>query len=197
MIKPKVVVFDIDDVLIPWAATVHQECIKQGIAPSDSTWTKWEMWEDWPGTEKSQWTRVVDSLVVPNSLYHQPPYPGAREALVKLHNSGSKISFVTARGFFAHAEEIRAWTMEWVEKYFGDLLYTKRDLWFAQDKGDVANIIGATHAIDDRFDNVLGLQRAGVDAYLMNQPHNKSVTVMPDDHRVDNVGEFVERILSA
>lgn len=189
---PKTVIFDIDDVLIPWAATVHKACIEAGIAPSDSTWSKWEMWEDWPNGNKQDWLRVVDSLVMPDGLYHQPPYPGATQAIHKLRSLGHDVHFVTARGFFAHADEIRQWTKEWVQKYFPTLPPHK--LWFAQDKGVVAKIINATHAIDDRFDNVLVLDKAGVKAYIMTQPHNAHIEI--GQRRVSDVPEFVERVLN-
>lgn len=183
-----VVIFDIDDCLMPWAETVHLKCIEAGIAEPNSTWTRWNMYEDW-GRTRDEWLAVVNTLVVPDGIYHQPPYPGVLEALDDLWQAGGEIHLVTARGFFDHAEQIRAWTEEWVETF-----YIPGRLHFAQDKGRVALEIGATHAIDDRLDNVKDLKKAGVDAYLMTQPHNATLWYDPNK-RVPNVPTFVERIL--
>lgn len=183
-----VVIFDIDDCLMPWAETVHLKCIEAGIALPGSSWTKWSMWEDY-GSTKEAWLEVVNAQVTPGGLYHQPPYPGVLEAIDDLWQAGHEVHLVTARGFFDHAEQIRAWTEDWVSTY-----HIPSKLHFAKDKGRVAKEIGATHAIDDAMHNIEDLVKAGVDAYLMTQPHNAGLYYRPD-RRVPNVPEFVKRIL--
>lgn len=184
----KVVIFDIDDCLMPWAETVHLKCVEAGLAKKDISWTQWSMWLDY-GCTKEQWLEVVNKQVVPDGIYHQPPYPGVLEAIDDLWQTGAEIHLVTARGFFDHAEQIRKWTEDWVESN-----YIPGRLHFAKDKGRVAKEIGATHAIDDAMHNVEELVAAGVDTYLMTQPHNRDV-YFREDRRVASVPQFVERIL--
>lgn len=184
-----VVMFDIDDCLMPWAETVHLKCIEAGIAEPNSAWTQWSMWEDY-GCTKQQWLDVVNAQVVEGGVYHQHPYPGVLEAIDDVWQAGHEIHLVTTRGFFDHAEQIRTWTEDWVRTF----LIPGR-LHFAKDKGRVAKELGATHAIDDGMHNVQDLVAAGVDAYLLTQPHNRDL-YFREDRRVPNVPTFVERILA-
>lgn len=188
MTEPMTVIFDIDDVLMPWAESVHLKCVEAKLALPDSTWSQWRMWEDY-GCTKEQWLEVVNAQAVEGGIYHQEPYPGVLEAIDDLWLAGAEIHLVTARGFFDHGDLIRKWTGDWVEQN-----YIPGKLHFAQDKGRVAKEIGATHAIDDRLDNVKDLVAAGVDAFLMTQPHNRNL-YFREDRRVPNVPEFVKRIL--
>lgn len=184
-----IVIVDIDDVIMPWAAQVHQACLDAGLNPEGKTWTQWNMWEDY-GCNKDQWVEVVGSLAVAGGLYHSQPYPGAVEALWRLHDAGHEIHLVTARGFHNNALQIREWTHEWV--YDNNI---PGKLTFAEDKGEVAKKIGATHAIDDRVENAEAMQKAGVDVYLVSQPHNFS-RYWNEARRVDSLSEFVDRILA-
>ena len=184
-----VVMVDIDDCLMPWAEQVHLKCIEAGLAKPGSTWTQWGMYEDY-GCTKEQWLEVVNAQVVHGGIYHSPPYPGAIEALRKLEAAGAEIHLVTARGFFAFAEEIRGWTHDWVETF-----NVPGQLSFFHHKEVKAREIGATHAIDDGIHNAIALLNEGVDVYLMNQPHNLAEEFDPY-RRVDSVSEFVERILN-
>ncbi len=187
----KVVIFDIDDVMMPWAESVHLACVEAGLTDKP-TWTQWNMAKDY-GVPLEEWLAVVNTLVVPNGIYHAPPYDGVLPALEKLYGQGADIHLVTARGFMDHAEQIREWTQEWVEKYIWPVVPPR--LWFAQDKGRVAKEIDATHGIDDRIKNIREMREAGVDAYMMSQPHNLK-DIFRQDRRVNSVSEFVERILA-
>lgn len=190
MTTPMVVIFDIDDVLMPWAERVHLACMEAGLTDKP-TWTQWDMAKDY-GCTLEEWLAVVNTLVVPDGIYHAPPYPGAVESIEKLYAHGADIHLVTARGFMDHAEQIREWTVEWAAKYIQ--FNVPATLSFAQDKGRVAKAIGATHGIDDRIRNVREMKEAGVDVYIMNQPHNQN-DMFPKNRRVSSVSEFVERIL--
>lgn len=183
-----IVIFDIDDCLMPWAEKVHEACILAGLAKEDTLWTQWSMWQDY-GCTKEQWLEVVNSLVKEGGIYHAEPYPGVVESVQKLTKLGHEVHLVTARGFFDHAQQIRDWTVDWIETF-----QIPGTLWFAQDKGEIAQNIAATHAIDDRIDNCEDMWHVGVQAYLMNQPHNLLEPV-DDDYRVNSVPEFVEKIL--
>lgn len=183
------VVFDIDDVLMPWAEKVHQACVAAGLNPENREWTQWSMWDDY-GCSKEEWIEVVNGLAKPGGLYHAPAYPGAVEAVRRVCEAGHEVHLVTARGFHDHAEQIREWTREWVRS--NDL---PGFLDFAEKKGVAVSKIKATHAIDDRFENCAEMVGAGADVYMMNQPHNKSA-LWPESRRVSSVSEFVDRILS-
>lgn len=183
-----VVIVDIDDVLMPWAEQVHLACVEAGLNPNNRDWTRWEMWEDY-GCTLEEWRDVVNSLVVHNGIYHSPPYPGAVEALRRLENEGHQIHLVTARGFHDHAEQIRTWTKDWIRTFD-----VPGQLWFAKNKGEIAQKLDATHGIDDRFENYVDLVNVGVQTYLKNQPHNASAPVS-EFGRVDSIAEFVDKIL--
>lgn len=183
------VIFDIDDVLMPWAEKVHQACMAAGLNPEGKEWTQWSMWDDY-GCTKEEWIGVVNGLVVPNGIYHSPAYPGAVEAVNRVHDAGHEVHLVTARGFHDHAEQIRQWTKDWVETN-----NLPGELWFAHKKSDVAKKIDATHGIDDRYENWLDLWMADVKVFLKNQPHNKT-SLVHSNCRVDSVSEFVDRILA-
>lgn len=181
------IIVDIDDCLMPWAEKVHQACAAAGIT-GGKDYASWHMWEDY-GCTKEAWLEVVDGLVVPGGIYHEPPYPGAVEALRRLLWADHRIFLVTARGFMEHADEIRAWTTEWVEEFAvpGELIFSKQ-------KDQVARLVRADRAVDDGFHNWEAMTNAGVLTYMVNQPHNQSAPV-PPELRVDTVVEFVDRIL--
>lgn len=182
------VVFDIDDVLIPIAAKIHEASNAAGLNPHNKPMTQWNMYLDY-GCTADEWYDVFASLAVPDGMYHGPPYPGVCSSLAALAAGCHDIHLVTARGFHAHADEIRQWTREWKEHW--NLPGT---LHFSHSKGQLAQALGATHAIDDAYHNVVDLEKHGVETYLRNQPHNQNVG-WPTSRRVDHVHEFVERIM--
>jgi hypothetical protein len=188
-----VVIEDIDDVQLPWLQRVHEACAAAGLTALEDSWTSFAPYEGY-GCTKGEWLEIVESLAVPGGMYHGDPYPGVVEANDKLLAAGADLHFVTARGFFAHSQQIREWTREWVAQVYPGRKIT---LWFAQDKGRIAKQIGATHGIDDRAENIIDLWEEGVEAYLMTQPHNATDPYFTPDfpYRVNSVNEFVERIL--
>ena len=187
---PQVLIVDIDDTLMPWYNPVDEACrAALGVTtPAKS----WRMWEDYGCTQK-QWGEIVGSLCVPGGLYHTPPYEGAIEALRLLAWEGHEIHIVTARGFMARAEEIRAWTQEWVEEW----AVPHKSLIFSKDKGAVALELGATFAVDDGFHNYEALTFVGVDTYLLNQPHNSTAYDVDPAKRVNSVADWAEIVREA
>lgn len=185
-----IVVVDIDDVIVPWAQTVHDACVAAGLNPEGREWDSWFMWESY-GCAKDEWAEVVRSLMVPGGMYHQPPYPGAGEALRRLFWEGHTIHLVTSRGMTAlpMSEQIKGWTREWVVDFA-----IPGTLHFAHEKGALAATLGATHGIDDRIDYVEDLIEAGVDAYLMDAPHNRKYPYVTG-RRVSTLAEFVDKII--
>jgi len=181
---------DIDDVLFPWADLIHDRSRVAGLHDIE-TYTTWHMWEDY-GCSKEAWLEVVDKATV-DGMYHEPPMPGAVEALRRLvFERDVAIHLVTARGFMAHAESIREWTADWVEEY----AVPHVDLTFAKDKvaSQVALGVRFDYALDDGLHNFTALDADGVDTYLMTRPHNVSAPVWAAS-RVSSVDEFVDIIL--
>ena len=182
------VIFDVDDVLIPLAERIHEAINAAGLNPNNAPMTQWEMWLDY-GCSKDDWIEVFSSLAVPDGIYHAAPYPGVAQALGLLEREGADIHLVTARGFHAHADEIREWTRQW--KRMWDIPGT---LHFSNKKGEKVVELGADYAIDDALHNVRDMQDAGATAYLMNRPHNSKDYWHPR-RRVDRVSQFVGEVL--
>lgn len=206
-LEPKVItydiMFDIDDVLIPTIDSIHQLALEAGLHDGSVT-PKWAGWEAYGCDEQTYWnlwTQWADQ----GGYVNTPPIPEAAEALRRLAWAGHRIHLVTARGFMAHAEEIRAWTHEWVQEF----AIPHHSLTFSQDKAAaMAEILTPNkihaeiyrdavrfdYAIDDSPKNVRGLLMAGVRAYLLDHHHNAEETNLP---RVPTVSAFADLILEA
>lgn len=185
MRKP-VVIFDVDDVLIPLASEIHKAIGRAGLNPENKPMTQWEMYLDY-GCTKEQWIDVFSSLAVPNGIYHAPPYPGVRAAMNMLENHGAEIHLVTARGFHNHSDKIRRWTHEWKAEW-----HIPGTLHFSNTKGVTALQLGATHAVDDALHNVKAMESAGTKTWLMNRDHNQKDTW---PRRVHDTYEFALAVL--
>jgi FMN phosphatase YigB (HAD superfamily) len=210
------VMFDIDDVLCPTIDMIHDLAHKAGLHDGtiEPAWDGagqygcdpqiyWDLWSDFAAA---------------GGYVNTPPIEEAAEALRRLYFAGHRIHLVTARGFMAHASEIRGWTGEWLEEF----ALPWHTLTFAQDKvaaqvqvfdalGEVERVDvkhegceEPTHqqilsprfdyAIDDRVKTVSALRQVGVEAYVLTHAHNRAE---PADWRVDTVTEFVNIILEA
>jgi hypothetical protein len=179
---------DIDDVLMPWADAVHEACRDAGLHDLE-TYSSWSQWEDY-GCTKDEWLYVVSTLTKAGGLYHTPPIPGAVEAIRRLYWAGHQIHIVTARGFMAHSEQIRAWTDEWLEEW----AVPHHTRTFAQSKVTPMRILpcGSTTPSTTGSTTTQDLDAAGVRVYLLSRPHNLS---FPADRRVETVDQFVDIIL--
>lgn len=181
------ILVDIDDTLMPWFEPVDVHCrARLGLTEPAR---QWKMHEDY-GVPLERWLELVSELVVPDGLYHTPPYPGDVEAMRTAYFEGGwEFYLVTARGFMDHAEQIREWTTDWVEEWAvpGELI-------FAKDKDRVAIEKGIPWAVDDGAHNYDMLDAAGVNVYLRNQPHNQDRDDIPPHRRVDSVAEFLRLV---
>lgn len=160
---------DIDDVVFPLLDSIHDLARERGL--HDGTVDPaWRGWEAYGCTEEEYWDLWADFALADGYLV-QPPIPGAAEALRWLKWEGHKIHLVTARGFMANAEKIRAWTPQWIEEF----AIPHDSLTFAKDKPAVMNQLGVwfDFAIDDSPSNYLALDNAGVDVYLLDHAHNR------------------------
>lgn len=186
------IMVDIDDVLFPWYSVVHDACRVAGLHNMPDPGTMWRMHEEY-GVPIKAWLDVITELT-DNGFYLNPPDEDAVAALRRLYWHGARIHLVTARGFMARAEEIRAWTKQWVE----DFAVPHHSLTFAKDKVQAGwSVLDSIHrtwdyAIDDGAHNYEALDNAGVPVYLLSQPHNQHVSAA---RRVATVGEFVDLII--
>lgn len=184
------IMVDIDDVMMPWAETVHLECGRLGLHDGSKPWSSWHMWEDY-GCEKSQWEDAVISATARGLYTHTDPFPGAVEALNGLMWQGHRIHVVTARGFMENGTNIRSWTQEWLERY----AIAHKSLTFAKDKLEAMHELGLVfdYAIDDGVHNYERLHQGGIPVWLHTQPHNVTHAA---ERRTPSVWEWAKLITS-
>lgn len=176
---------DIDDVLYPWFGLAHEACIRMGLAaissPLPSTWSPFDEY----GCTADEWYFALAEATVSGRLYGGSPIPGAVLGLQRLRDAGHSVHLVTARGFLAHGELIKAQTVQWISDY----AVPHDTLTFAKDKTLVRTDVFA----DDAEHNLAALARAGVRTCLIDAPHNQHVV---HGWRAGTFTDFVEGLLS-
>lgn len=185
------IMIDIDDVIVPWFDTVDEECRNCWDAHDVPVCTNWHMWEHY-GRTQEEWTDVVISCVQ-KGLYHTvEPIPGAVEGVNLLHWYGHRIHIVTARGFMANGDNIREWTPAYLQN-FGVAYHG--EVTFAKDKVAAQETIGTTfdYAIDDGGHNYEALDRAGINVWMHDAPHNLHMDV---ERRVKSLWDFAQMVVS-
>lgn len=176
---------DIDDVLIPTMASIHEIARSRGLHDGSArmAWAGWEAYGCHPEDYWDCWTHFAAT----GGYVDTPPIPEAAEALRALYWEGHQIHLVTARGFMSHSNDIRAWTPQWVEEH----AIPHHTLTFAQDKVAAQDDLGVRfdYAIDDSPKNIRALTADGIRAYLLNHQHNEADDI-PADQRVATVTEW-------
>jgi len=167
---------DVDDVLFPWGYRAHALCKAAGITNGKQV-TQWEAHLDY-GVPLQSWLDAVGPMVDDGS-YLAAPYEGVQDALARLQAAGHTIHLVTARGGFSRGSEIRQQTIQWLSDW--EIPYDA--LTFSKDK----TVVNVDVFIDDSLKNYDALVAAGVNTYLVNQPHNG-----PWFDRRQRVNSFVE-----
>lgn len=122
------------------------------------------------------------------SLYEAAPYPGVREALQRLLDAGHTVHLVTARSHEGtqHSQEIRDLTRRWLARH----KIPHDSLHFAPDKTSIRTDV----FIDDDPGNCRQLEAAGIQAFLREQPWNRSAR---DLDWVDDLTDFVDLVLAS
>jgi hypothetical protein len=187
------VMVDIDDVLFPLIDSIHDLAQERGYHDGSRPAEVWKGWEQYGIPEDVYWDLWAD-FALADGYRTKAPLPGAAEALRKLHFEGHRIHLVTARGFLARAEEIRAWTPEWLEEF----AIPYDTLSFTHDKSGAQIELGVNFdfAFDDSPKNFQGLLDSGVNAYLVNHPHNLGDETIPVLRRVDSIAQGVDIVLA-
>lgn len=182
------IMVDIDDVVVPWFETVDAAC-RAKWGDHHEPCSVWSMWEHY-GRRQDEWEDIVISAVQ-TGLYHTTePIPGSVEGLNRLRWYGHRVHMVTARGFMSNGDNIRQWTPEYLEN-FG---VGHDTLTFAKDKVAAQQTLGLEfdYAIDDGLHNFNNLREAGVNVYLQDAPHNRSIET---PKRVWSLWEFANIVI--
>lgn len=180
---------DIDDVIFPTMSSIHAIGLETGVHDGTAK-MRWKGWESYGCPEQVYWD-LWSTFALNGGYVDTDPIPGSVEALRWLMWEGHRIHLVTARGFMNHAEDIRAWTPQWLEEY----AVPHTTLTFARDKVGAQNELGVrfTSAIDDSPNNVRNLRKGGVPAFLLDHEHNEEEPV-PAEWRVPTLWEWAYRI---
>lgn len=172
---------DVDDVIFPLLDSIHERARRAGLHDGSAK-IAWRGWESYrlpngePCPEQVFWD-LWSEFALDGGYIHTPPIQEAAQALRWLHWEGHTIHLVTARGFMAHADDIRRWTQEWVEEF----AIPHHTLTFERDKPAAQEALGVKFdfAIDDSPKNIAALTAAGVEAYLLDHEHNEA----DEEHR--------------
>jgi hypothetical protein len=177
-----VVIVDIDDVLYPWYGRAHQACVVQQIVREDPVPQTYAPHEEY-GIELEEWIDIVRVATLNGFLHSADPIDGALDGLHALEEAGWEIQLVTTRGGWPDfATLVKEQTREWLH----DWRVPHRGLHFVKSKGTVAQVLGASHAIDDLSKNYYDLTAAGCRTYLQNRPWNadeKGISLRVSDMR--------------
>lgn len=179
------IMIDMDDVIVPWFDTVDAGC-RAAWGHDFPPCTNWHMWEHYGRTEE-EWVDIVIQATQ-TGLYHTvEPIPGSIEAINRLRFDGHRAHIYTARGFMSNGQEIRDWTVDYLEN-FG---IGHDSLVFAKDKAAAMreNGLHFDFAADDGMHNYRNLSEAGVEIWLVSAVHNSLEVV---ERRVDSLWEFAQ-----
>ena len=195
MTRPLDLMVDIDEVIFPMMATVHESAREKGYHDGTAPiawagWVHYRLPTGEPLPEDIWWDLWAD-FALGGGYLNTKPIEGSVEALRWLAWEGHNIHLVTARGFMENAENIRAWTPQWVE----DFAVPHKTLTFAKDKVEAMHDLGVVFdsAIDDSPKNYSTLDEAGIHVFLQDHEHNRDFDV-PDDRRIDTLWEWAYRL---
>lgn len=174
---------DIDDVLFPFYANAHQASERYGIT-NGVTPTLWRPYDDY-GCHAQLWFDALEVATKDGSLYEGEPLPGSVEALANLRVLGHQLHLVTARGYFAHGDQVKVATINWLNTW--QIPYDS--ITFTQDK----TLVAVDVAVDDKPENVFALEEAGIPTWLVRAPHNAGVA---HPRIVDSLADFANAAIS-
>lgn len=180
---------DVDDVIFPTMESIHELALKAGLhdGTAKMAWSGWESY----GCEPEVYWDLWSDFALKGGYVETAPIPGTAEAMRWLLWEGHRIHIVTARGFMSHAERIRAWTPEWLERW----AIPHSTLTFARDKVGAMETLGVRFdsAVDDSPKNYAALDGAGVLVYLQHHEHNEAHEA-PGLRRVDSLWEWAYQL---
>lgn len=198
------VMYDYDDIVVGLIPALHQKAHEMGLHDNtEEALATWHGHLQYNCTEEDWWS-VFDALMVEGWYYNAPAIPGVVESMHRLKAAGHRIHILTARGFMAHADEIRKATyknIEALELPVDTITFNKNKV-----EGMISALDGWTppdarptfdFALDDGPHNYEDLDGAGVNVYLLELPHNQEWRLEhPDARTVPSAGDFVDLILN-
>lgn len=148
---------------------------------------RWEFYEDW-GMSLESFLDFVNKGVDAGRIFGTgAPRAGAREALQLLKSEGHTLVIVTDRRS-GSAGKARLSTLEWLDHW--GLLYD--EIHFDSDK----TAYNTDYFVEDKLENYQALTTAGVDAYLVDRPWNRTFLSGNDGRqRVDGIYHFAEKVV--
>lgn len=195
MTRPLHLMVDIDEVAFPMMATVHERARAKGYHDGSAVmawagWMHYRLPNGEPLPEDLYWD-LWSEFALEGGYVDTPPIEGAAEALRWLMWEGHQVHLVTARGFMANAEKIRAWTPEWIEQF----AIPHASLTFAKDKVAAQETLGVKFdaAIDDSPKNHQALSQAGIMTWLQDHEHNQAYEP-PGLRRVETLWEWAYQL---
>lgn len=197
--RPDNVVIDVDGVLADFNTPFAQMLSDLSSIPRDQfTFTEWHWYKKTGISSKvvsAAWDHITD-LSNPVAMRRfwggLSPLPGAQELIEYLDWSRNFTPhFVTAR----HPNLYRI-TYEWLRTIF-DIPYPQ--LIMSEHKGLICGGLGATHFIDDKYDNCLNVLRMrGTETLVcvLDQPYNRPPNADPYIRRLSTLREFLQLLES-
>lgn len=146
--------------------------------------TRWEFYEDWGYSLEEFLDLCHDGVNAGVIFSHGDPFPGVRDALLRLRDAGHTLHVVTDRSF-GKGGASEAATRVWLDTH----QIPFDSLTFSADK----TIVRTDYMIDDKLANYDALHAVGCNVFLLDRPWNQSRT--PRD-RVTSVSEFADVVLS-
>lgn len=197
------IMFDWDDVVQPLAERLHSKAHEMGL--HDNTIEALEVWHGWEQYKvpKKKWLEVFDELMLEGWYHNGLLIPGVVDQMRRLTWAGHRIHILTARGFMDHGDEIREATHAIIKRW--DVPHDT--LTFDKDKvNGMITALGGWEppdarptfdfALDDGSHNYEDLDRAGVNVWLLEVPHNKQWRQQhPEARTVPDVEAFANMIL--
>lgn len=179
---------DLDGVCYDFGASLAEFLVgHRGWDPAKcSAPRRWEFYEDWGLTLPEFMNTCHDGVDAGVVFAYGEPFPGTRDALDRIRESGHTLHVATDRRF-GTADHAVLLTLRWLAEH--ELPYDT--ITFAADK----TLLRVDYMIEDKLENYDALVETGCWAYLLDRPWNQAVQGWPGSTarmRVDSLGEFAD-----
>ena len=144
---------------------------------------RWEFYEDWGYSLEEFLDLCHDGVDAGVIFSHGEPFPGTRDALLRLRAAGHSLHVITDRSF-GKGGGSEAATRVWLDTH----KIPFDSLTFSPDK----TIVRTDYMIEDKLSNYDALRAAGCEVYLLDRPWNH------DDGtrlRVHSLDQFANEVI--
>lgn len=165
--------FDLDGCAYDFIDVMAKEVkIQEGRDVDPALADSWGFYQRW-GLSNDDFQRIyAEGVNAGRVLWDGDPYPGVVDAWQRLAEEGHRIHVVTDRSPAGAVDAAHDATRAWLRRH--DLPY--ETLTFTPDKTRImehADRLETTFFVDDRSENHVALQRAGIRSYLLDRPWNQ------------------------